>query len=241
MVEVIKRACARHLRWAGCRGACRLTTLKEFEAALREQGMTMALAILEKLKERDRAKRTVRVGRRIAGKKMTPELARRIIELDQTTQMTQQEIAFQLGVNQGRVNEVLKHGKCLQDNPKSEEAVARDRAKARMRKAETRSAPVSSRKIATPPDETSRHLAERLSEAHELPKRQANEMLVQVVEMIARSLKKGEKIRLTGLGILQVRKRVARMGRNPQTGEPVKIKASKKIAFRAAKDLKEAI
>jgi hypothetical protein len=133
-----------------------LTTLKEFEAVLREQGMIMALAILEKLKERDRAKRTVRVGRRIAGKKMTPELARRIIELDQTTEMTQQEIAFQLGVNQGRVNEVLKHGKWLQDNPKSEEAVARDRAKARMRKAETRSNPVSRRKIATPPDEPSR-------------------------------------------------------------------------------------
>ncbi len=133
-----------------------MTTLKEFEAALREQGMTMALAILEKLKKRDRAKRTVRVGRRIAGKKMTPELARRIIELDQTTEMTQQEIAFQLGVNQGRVNEVLKHGKWLQDDPKSEEAVARDRAKARIRKAEAKSAPVSSWKIPTPPDETSR-------------------------------------------------------------------------------------
>jgi hypothetical protein len=49
-----------------------LTTLKEFETALREQGMNMALAILEKLKERDQAIRTVRVRRRIAGKKMTP-------------------------------------------------------------------------------------------------------------------------------------------------------------------------
>jgi len=88
---------------------------------------------------------------------------------------------------------------------------------------------------------TLRNIAERLSEMHEFPKRQANEMLGQVVEMIARSLKKGEKIRLTGLGILQVRKRAARMGRNPQTGEPVKIKASKKIAFRAAKELKESI
>ena len=84
-------------------------------------------------------------------------------------------------------------------------------------------------------------MAERLAETHELPKRQANEMLTQIVEMITKSLKKGEKIRLTGLGILQVRKRAARMGRNPQTGEAVKIKASKKIAFRAAKDLKEAI
>jgi DNA-binding protein HU-beta len=88
---------------------------------------------------------------------------------------------------------------------------------------------------------TLRHIAERLSETHELPKRQANEMLTQVVEMIARSLKKGEKIRLSGLGILQVRKRAARMGRNPQTGELIKIKASKKIAFRPAKELKEAI
>jgi DNA-binding protein HU-beta len=88
---------------------------------------------------------------------------------------------------------------------------------------------------------TLRHIAEQLSEAHELPKRQANEMLTQVIEMIAKSLKKGEKIRLSGLGILQVRKRAARTGRNPQTGEPIKIKASKKIAFRPAKELKEAI
>ena len=88
---------------------------------------------------------------------------------------------------------------------------------------------------------TLRNIAERLSETHELPKRQANEMLTQVIELIARSLKKGEKIRLTGLGILQVRKRAARTGRNPQTGEPIKIKASKKIAFRPAKELKEAV
>ena len=88
---------------------------------------------------------------------------------------------------------------------------------------------------------TLRHIAERLSETHEVPKRQANEMLTQVVEMIAKSLKKGEKIRLSGLGILQVRKRAARTGRNPQTGEPIKIKASKKIAFRPAKELKEAV
>ncbi|MFL4993830.1 MAG: HU family DNA-binding protein [Microvirga sp.] len=94
---------------------------------------------------------------------------------------------------------------------------------------------------ASSPILTLRHIAEKLSELHELPKRQANEMLTQVVELIAKSLKKGDKIRLSGLGILQVRKRAARMGRNPQTGEPVKIKASKKIAFRAAKDLKEAI
>ena len=109
-----------------------MTTLKEFEDALREQGMNMALAILQKLRERDRTTRTIAPARRIAGRKMTPELARRILELHATTEMTQQEIAFQLGVNQGRVNEVIKRGKWLDDNPAAPEAVARDKAKARM-------------------------------------------------------------------------------------------------------------
>ena len=84
-----------------------MTTLKEFEDALREQGMQMALAILQRLRERDRAKRSVAPARRIAGRKMTPDLARRILELHATTEMTQQEIAFELGINQGRVNEVI--------------------------------------------------------------------------------------------------------------------------------------
>lgn len=109
-----------------------MTTLKEFEEALREQGMTMALAILETLRQRDRAKRTVAPGRRVAGKKMTPELAREILELHRTTGMTQQEIAFKLGVNQGRVNEVIKRGKWLTDDPNAPEAVARDKALARV-------------------------------------------------------------------------------------------------------------
>jgi hypothetical protein len=109
-----------------------LTTLKEFEEALREQGMNMALAILQKLRDRDKGKRTVAPGRRIAGRKMTPELARRILELHANTEMTQQEIAFELGVNQGRVNEVIKRGKWLNDDPSSPEAQARDKAKARM-------------------------------------------------------------------------------------------------------------
>jgi DNA-binding protein HU-beta len=62
-----------------------------------------------------------------------------------------------------------------------------------------------------------------------------------MIEDITKHLKKGRRIRLAGLGIIQVRKRKARMGRNPATGEAIKIKASKKVAFRAAKDLKEAI
>ena len=88
---------------------------------------------------------------------------------------------------------------------------------------------------------TLRHLSESLSEAHELPKKQINAMLEDMVSNITKHLKKGARIRIGGLGILSVRKRAARIGRNPATGEQIQIKASKKVAFRPAKDLKEAV
>ncbi len=88
---------------------------------------------------------------------------------------------------------------------------------------------------------TLKHLGAALAEAHEMPKKQALAMLDDMIVMITKHLKKGDRLRIAGLGILQVRKRPARMGRNPATGEAIKIKASKKVAFRASKDLKEAI
>ncbi len=88
---------------------------------------------------------------------------------------------------------------------------------------------------------TMRHMAANLAEMHEIPKKQANEIMDDFVSLIHKHLKKGARIRISGLGILQVRKRPARMGRNPATGESIKIKASKKVAFRVAKDLKEAV
>ncbi|ACB83162.1 hypothetical protein Mpop_5066 [Methylorubrum populi BJ001] len=69
-----------------------MATLKEFEESLREHGMHMALALLERLRERDRQTRTIRPARRITGQKMTPDLARAILELHASTGMTQQEI-----------------------------------------------------------------------------------------------------------------------------------------------------
>ena len=84
-------------------------------------------------------------------------------------------------------------------------------------------------------------LAATLAEEHELTKRAGRELLDNLVSLITKHLKKGERIRIAGLGILQVRKRGARMGRNPATGEAIQIKASKKVAFRASKELKEAI
>jgi len=97
------------------------------------------------------------------------------------------------------------------------------------------------KKAATPATITLKHLAAALAEEHELSKKAAEAILTDMVGKIAKHLKKGERIRIVGLGILQVRKRAARMGRNPATGEPIQIKASKKVAFRAAKELKEAV
>ena len=88
---------------------------------------------------------------------------------------------------------------------------------------------------------TLKHLAASLAEDNEISKKQAEAILGGLVGNIVKHLKKGERIRIGGLGILQVRKRAARMGRNPATGEPIQIKASKKVAFRASKELKEAI
>ena len=97
------------------------------------------------------------------------------------------------------------------------------------------------KKAATPVTVTLKPLAADLAEEHELSKKAAEAILTDMVGRIAKHLKKGDRIRIVGLGILQVRKRAARMGRNPATGEAIQIKASKKVAFRAAKELKEAV
>jgi DNA-binding protein HU-beta len=86
-----------------------------------------------------------------------------------------------------------------------------------------------------------KHLAAALATDHEMPKKQAEGLLGDLVNLVTKHLKKGDRIRIAGLGVLQVRRRPARMGRNPATGEPIQIKASKKVAFRASKELKETI
>jgi DNA-binding protein HU-beta len=88
---------------------------------------------------------------------------------------------------------------------------------------------------------TLKQLANALADKHALPKKTANEVVGDLVGLIGKHLKKGDKVRVPALGIFQVRRRPARMGRNPATGEAIKIKASKKIAFRPAKELKESV
>jgi DNA-binding protein HU-beta len=93
----------------------------------------------------------------------------------------------------------------------------------------------------TPATVTLKHIAAKIAEEHEIAKKASEAILGDTVALIVKHLKGGQRIRLAGLGILVVRKRAARMGRNPATGEAIKIKASKKVAFRAAKELKEAV
>jgi DNA-binding protein HU-beta len=88
---------------------------------------------------------------------------------------------------------------------------------------------------------TLKSIVEQLAEGHEMPKKQADAFIAEMIDTITTHLKDGDRIRMSGLGILEVRKRDARMGRNPATGAPIQIAASKKVAFRPAKELKEAV
>jgi DNA-binding protein HU-beta len=123
--------------------------------------------------------------------------------------------------------------------------------KAPAKKAAAKSpAPVAAKKAgATPapakavaaPVVTLKAVFEQLAETYALPKKQAHGMLADFVAAMTTHLKQGDRIRMSGLGILEVKTRAARMGRNPATGESIQIKASRKVAFRPAKELKEAI
>lgn len=62
-----------------------------------------------------------------------------------------------------------------------------------------------------------------------------------VVDVVTETLKGGDSVSVSGLGKLEVRSRKARDGRNPKTGEAIKIKASKSVSFKAAKALKDAV
>jgi DNA-binding protein HU-beta len=94
---------------------------------------------------------------------------------------------------------------------------------------------------AAPVTVTVKHLAAGIVERHGLPKKQADTVLAEVFAQVVDHLKAGERVRIGGLGIIQVKDRPARMGRNPATGEAIQIKASRKVAFRAAKELKDAV
>ena len=88
---------------------------------------------------------------------------------------------------------------------------------------------------------TKSQLVQKLAEAGDIPKKQAVAVLEGLTSTIVGSLKKGEPLKLPGLGTFKKVQTKARMGRNPQTGEAIKIPARKKVRFTVAKPLKEAV
>ncbi len=102
-------------------------------------------------------------------------------------------------------------------------------------------APAPAPKAAAPATVTSKQLAARLAEAQGMPKQQAEAVLDGLVGLLVEHLKAGDRLRLGGLGVIEVKDRPARSGRNPATGEAIQIAASRKVAFRPAKELKDAL
>ncbi|AIQ25147.1 MULTISPECIES: HU family DNA-binding protein [Paenibacillus] len=80
-----------------------------------------------------------------------------------------------------------------------------------------------------------------VTEATELPKKDATKAVDAVFEAITEALQSGDKVQLVGFGNFEVRERSARKGRNPQTGEEIEIPASKVPAFKPGKALKDGI
>ena len=84
-------------------------------------------------------------------------------------------------------------------------------------------------------------LVERLAEEHELTKSFAREFVDNVLDAITSAAQKGEEVALFGFGKFKVAERAARKGRNPRTGEAVKIAASKNLKFTPARSLKTSL
>ncbi len=84
-------------------------------------------------------------------------------------------------------------------------------------------------------------LIDSIAEGSGLSKADSQRALDATIESITKTLKKGDTVSLVGFGTFSVKKRAARTGRNPATGETIKIKASKTPAFKAGKGFKDAI
>ncbi len=84
-------------------------------------------------------------------------------------------------------------------------------------------------------------LVAAIAEKTELSKKDSEKALKAFVEVVKEQLTKGDKIQLVGFGTFEVSQRAAREGRNPSTGKPMKIAATKAPKFKAGKALKEAV
>jgi DNA-binding protein HU-beta len=88
---------------------------------------------------------------------------------------------------------------------------------------------------------TKSELVARLAQSGGLSRRQADELVNDLVDTIVTSVKRGESVKIPHLGIFRLRKMKPRIGRNPQTGEEIKIPARRKVGFSVAKTFKESV
>ena len=88
---------------------------------------------------------------------------------------------------------------------------------------------------------TKSQLVQKLAEGADLSKKQADTVLQSLVDLTVGSVRKGDPVKIPGLGTFRKVQTKARMGRNPQTGEPIKIPARKKVRFSVAKTFKESV
>ena len=84
-------------------------------------------------------------------------------------------------------------------------------------------------------------LVSKVADSADISKQKAASAVDAVIDAIKGSLKTGEDVRLVGFGTFSVSNRAATTGRNPRTGEPIQIPASKQPKFKAGKELKEAV
>lgn len=84
-------------------------------------------------------------------------------------------------------------------------------------------------------------LINAVADAADLSKADAGRAVDGLVEAVTKALKKGDSVSIVGFGTFSVKKRAARTGRNPRTGETIKIKAAKVPGFKAGKGLKDAV
>ena len=88
---------------------------------------------------------------------------------------------------------------------------------------------------------TKQQIVDKLADMAGMTKVDSAKAVDALSDMVMAALKRGEKVTWTGFGTFEVRSRAARMGRNPQTGAPLHIAASKTPAFKAGKSLKDAV
>jgi nucleoid DNA-binding protein len=130
--------------------------------------------------------------------------------------------------------------KAAKKSPMKKKAPARKSAGRAKKAAPAPSKPV---RVTTPAGKTitASALLQAIADHNNMKKAEAKAFVEGYFDVVRAHVLKGVKVKIGDLGMILIRHRKARMGRNPQTGEPVKIKASKKLAFRQSAVMKAAV